>query len=312
MSAAPPDPRDRLTGLLATLSAPALDPRVNESVQRLALKFGNQCAAVLFYGSCLRTGQVSGMMLDFYVLVDDYRAAHGGWLPALANRLAPPNVYYFETDIDGQTVRAKYAVLTLAHFRRLAGPGTFNTAIWARFAQPVALAYCRDQAARAAVIEALADAHVTLLGRAQPLAQTDLAADDPLTAWRQAFGLTYGCEFRAESAGRPGAIVDANADYYRRVGPLAQAALAADGRIEPMSPAWARWQWRWRRVEGRARHIARLVTAAFTFAGGVDYLAWKIQRHSGVAVTVKDWHRRHPLLAGLWLFMRLRLQRAFR
>ena len=37
--------------------------------------------AVLFYGSCLREKQLEGLMLDFYLIVSDYRAAYGKrWL----------------------------------------------------------------------------------------------------------------------------------------------------------------------------------------------------------------------------------------
>jgi hypothetical protein len=32
--------------------------------------------AVLFYGSCLREKQLDGLMLDFYLIVSDYRAAY--------------------------------------------------------------------------------------------------------------------------------------------------------------------------------------------------------------------------------------------
>ena len=40
-----------------------------------------QSRAVLFYGSCLREKQLDGLMLDFYLIVSDYRAAYAkaGW-----------------------------------------------------------------------------------------------------------------------------------------------------------------------------------------------------------------------------------------
>ncbi|RME68859.1 MAG: hypothetical protein D6782_00610 [Alphaproteobacteria bacterium] len=90
------------------------------------------------------------------------------------------------------------------------------------------------------------------------------------------------------------------------------AALAQDTRFGAASARRQRWAWRLRALQGRGLHLARLVKAAFTFDGGIDYLAWKIARHSGVAVAIKPWHRRHPLLAGLWLFAYLRLKGAFR
>ena len=54
-------------------------------------------SSVVFYGSCLRKSTHEGV-LDFYVLVDSYRAAHGpGWLAA-SNALLPPSVFYLETE----------------------------------------------------------------------------------------------------------------------------------------------------------------------------------------------------------------------
>ena len=53
-------------------------------------------------------------MLDFYLIVSDYREAFGrGWF-AFANRVLPPNVFPFEHD----GLVAKYAVLSEADFAR--------------------------------------------------------------------------------------------------------------------------------------------------------------------------------------------------
>jgi hypothetical protein len=51
--------------------------------------------------------------------------------------------------------------------------------------------------------------------------------------------------------------------------------------------------------------VARLLKAAFTFQGGADYAAWKIERHSGVKIQVTDWQRRHPILASITLLPKL-------
>ena len=42
-----------------------------------------------------------------------------------------------------------------------------------------------------------------------------------------------------------------------------------------------------------------------TFAGGIDYLAWKINRHAGTAITIKPWQRRWPILGAITLLPRL-------
>lgn len=47
--------------------------------------------------------------------------------------------------------------------------------------------------------------------------------------------------------------------------------------------------------------IMRLVKALFTFEGGLDYIAWKLERHSGEKIVIPDTVRRAPLIY-LWGF----------
>jgi hypothetical protein len=70
--------------------------------------------------------------------------------------------------------------------------------------------------------------------------------------------------------------------------------------------------WRFRRLVGKLLSILRLAKGVFTFDGGVDYILWKIERHSGVKATATPWQRRHPLLAAPGLAWRLYRRGAFR
>ena len=51
--------------------------------------------------------------------------------------------------------------------------------------------------------------------------------------------------------------------------------------------------------------VARLAKATATYSGGIDYLAWKINRHAGTDIEIKPWQRRWPLLAAVTLLPRL-------
>ena len=270
----------------AELAVP-VDPRVSAMAGAIAAEYGDASRAVLFYGSCLREAQLDGLMLDFYLIVSDYRAAYPQrWLRA-ANRLIPPNVFPFE---HGGLV-AKYAVLSEADFYRLNGPETRNVSVWARFAQPSRLVWAKDDAARERAIAAVARAAPTLLGAAIPNAGP---LRDDLDLWRQAFALTYSAELRAERKGRSGSVVDADPDRYRR---FTAPALAA---AIPGTSGWTR-----RRIEGKTLSLVRLAKASATFAGGVDYIVWKINRHAGTDIAVKPWQRKYPLLAAVSLLPRL-------
>ena len=145
------------------LSLP-VDPRVGAMAQAIADQHGVASRAVLFYGSCLREKQLEGLMLDFYLIVGHYRSAYAKRWHAAANRLIPPNVFYFEHD----GLSAKYAVLSEADFRRLNGPETSSVSVWARFAQPSRLVWAADDAAGRSAIDAVARAAPTLFAAAQP------------------------------------------------------------------------------------------------------------------------------------------------
>lgn len=284
-------------------------PFVEKAAQAVAARHSNT-QSVLFYGSCLRTGRIEGQMLDFYVIVDDYKGAYKHLGRALWNRLIPPNVFYFEQEIDGVAVRAKYAVLSAPHFRLLASEKTFNPAIWARFSQPIALAFARDDRSRQIVKDVLVLALLTLIKRCAPLLSWPLTQRD---MWAAFFEATYNTEFRAERGGRPGQLYDLVPDFYSAItGHLVQASAlnivqdARDGRLRTIGPlsgaAMAGFWWFLRRVQGKLLHVFRLIKGAATFDGGVDYLAWKVYRHSGVHMEIKPWHRKFPVVAGvLWL-----------
>lgn len=314
-----------LTDLVAAQLATPAHPVVGMFAERVAARYGAAAQAVLFYGSALRTGDLSGTLLDFYLLVDSYRHAYdisgGTTCLAIGNRLVPPNVFYAEEVIDGVTYRAKYAVLTVDHFRHLASPGCFNVSVWARFAQPSQLVWMREgkEDISRAVAAAVAQAPATLLRAARPMLPASATVRD---LWVAAFGLTYGSELRAEKKGKGLELYDLAPDYYLTITAPALAAAGIPATItgnHVQLPAatgpqrlMGRLAWLMRSLQGKLFSILRLIKAAATFTGGIDYLAWKITRHSGVSVEIKPWHRRHPILGGLFMFFGLRRKGAIR
>jgi hypothetical protein len=268
--------------IIAAELAQPVDPRVAGAAAAVAAQHPS-AVAVLFYGSCLRTDEIDGQMLDFYLIVRDYREAYGKRWLAWANRLIPPNVFPFEQN----GVAAKYAVLSEADFDRLTRPEASTVSVWARFAQPVRLVWTADQQVAARMARIIAQAPATLLALTPEY-------NDVLARFRRGFELTYGAELRAERGDRPGSIVDWDPERYARIGEAVQAA-----------PAYSEKRWRQLRRAGKALTLVRLAKASLTFAGGVDYLAWKINRHAGAGIVIKPWQRRWPLLGALILLPRL-------
>jgi hypothetical protein len=288
-----------VTGALAARIAAGLDAEVDPAVRAFAAALGEDAgaAAVLFYGSNLRTGSLEGV-LDFYVL-----------LPGAQAERVWPRVSYVERAHGGETLRAKVATMALETFARAARGESRDTTIWARFVQPSALAWVRDYAAREDVVAALAGAAETAARLAAALGPKRGGAED---FWRALFRATYKAEFRVERPGREDSILAVNRAHFDGLLPLAwgAAGIAFTQDRGTLAPRLAererrrilRW-WNRRRRLGKPLNLLRLVKASTTFEGAARYAAWKIERHTGVPLEVTPWREKHPVLAApgaLW------------
>ena len=277
--------------LHSMISKTALQP-VPTSITTLADKIRAEHAgvlAILAYGSAFRDAAPADTLIDFYILTKDGSGVSSNLASRLGCRFVPPNVYYAECNVQGETSRAKYAVLPFYKFQSLVSRQTGNPYFWARFAQPCRIVWCLDATVKTEVIATLAKSLATAFANAMGLSQNQTIQ----ATWTKLFEQTYRTELRPESTSRATQIFSANQDYFETVSRL----------LAETTPVHANWTWRV--FQGKCLSVARLIKAAFTFQGGADYIAWKIKRHSGVAIEVKDWHRRHPLLAALVLMPQL-------
>ena len=304
-----------LTQLVADELAIPAHPQVQAFAAHIATQYPNAARAVLFYGSCLRSEQLEGQMLDFYLIVSSYEAAYTRkWLATWNHRL-PPNVFPFQHD----GLVAKVAVLSDADFHDLNRPAASAVSVWARFAQPSRLVWSADNASRISAANAISGAAPTLLNAALAFTEREV---DVLDLWQTGFRMTYDAELRAERNDRPASVVDFDPDRYARFGhaalqhtPIAneirgqKVHILADPQCRIMQE---RDRWPALRRNGKFLTVARLAKAAFTYAGGIDYLAWKINRHAGTQIEIKPWQRKWPLLAALFLVPKLLLKGSVR
>jgi hypothetical protein len=70
--------------------------------------------------------------------------------------------------------------------------------------------------------------------------------------------------------------------------------------------------WRFRRLHAKSLFLLRILRNALIFEGGVDYVLWKIERHSGVVIDQAWRKKRYRLLALGAEAWRLYRARAFR
>ncbi|MEM8787930.1 MAG: hypothetical protein AAGE76_06695 [Pseudomonadota bacterium] len=281
--------------IAADLAAPVPGP-VAAMAAHLAARDG--VVAVLFYGNVLRSGDAG--LMDFYVLVEDYARYHGAGLAARANRALPPNVYH---EVLGETA-AKVAVISRTQFRNRMLCRSRDTTTWARFCQPARLVWVRDAGLRRLIEGLIAEAYRTAAWWAARLAPADA---DPRAAWQALFRATYGAELRVESGDRAEQIVTAGWSTY---GPTSDALMATP--VSGAERAVARRKWAAARRRGKLLNFLRLLKAAATYRGGIDYALSKVERHTGAPAPMSGLARRLPWLAAPVIFIRLILQRRLR
>jgi len=312
----------KIVDLIRKQSAQELPPGITALADAAREQHGETVSAVLFYGSCLRTGNVHDGLADLYLLVDDYRSAFNSRTLAFFNKLLPPNVFYLEVPFEGHLLRAKYAVLSFDDFRK----GTkswFHSYLWGRFSQKSGMIYARDESVVHQVHEALACAVARFVAQSLPRMESPFTARE---LWTKGLSLSYRSELRTEEPEKATErLFDANPVYFQDLTGFALDAspLRVTVKNDTDTPYYqvevsTRTQrlnqiaWRVRILQGKMLSVLRLLKGLFTFKGGIDYILWKIERHSGERVEVGPTLRRLPPIAVIVIFWRLYRQNAFR
>jgi len=269
--------------------------RAKPIIEVIRARHGERVQALLYYGSSGRDATDPSKMLDFYVLVDSYRATHGTGVRALMNKLLPPAVYYLEVG----EANCKYSILSLPEFEKRCGSGALLSQVWGRFSQPTGVIahdkiYTRVQAARAKAVRHLA-------AETWPLVKKDVGAVD---FWARGYHESYRTELRPE------APLARSREIVERFKPRYEALFKAV-KDEHSNRGAAR-RWFWRRVWGKPMTALRVLNSAATFDGGLDYVLHKVRNHSGVSLEVTEGQRKHPVLWSPVLAWKLWRRGAFR
>jgi hypothetical protein len=302
-------------------------PEIDWLAQEIAASHGQTVLGVMFYGSSLRKDTVDGV-LDFWIVVDDYRDAYAkGWL-ARINQIAPPNIFYIEREHKGQTLRSKYGVISRQAFLQGTSLASWHPYIWARFAQPARALACRDDAAQEVLVNAVANAIVTMVGRLVCVlpARGDELRFSLAAFWQEAFRRTYDSERRPEAEEIIRGLYSIDEERYNAVATFALQQLAADGHfIEATAQARSfrvtmserarrtgRLRWGLMRPYARFLGLIRLAKTAITFGDWVPYVLWKLERHTGRRLELSERQRKHPLIFAWPIILPLLLRRNLR
>jgi len=274
----------------------------------LRQKYGEGLSAIILYGSWLR-GQ-RDTVIDLYVILDDYKSLNS-ITHALLNTLVAPNVYHMTLNRGKDNFAAKYATVSESAFKKTI-TRDFHTYFWARFAQPSVILYARNHLIESQLTTLFSIAAKRLVRETTPMLPQKFSSE---SLWKKAFELTYRCELRSESQNTPEIIAS-------HLGGL-PAALAEECALTPIDDR--NWQsntsysranckilWFLRMFVGKCFSVARLLKALVTFDNPLDYLVWKIERHTGIKEIPTQLQRKYPLLFSWPLLWRIYKRGGFR
>ena len=131
--------------------------------------------------------------------------------------------------------------------------------------------------------------------------------------WTALFQKTYGAELRVEDGGDRGQTIYHQAEAYfdAMLAPALEHSADKQGTSGWPTSRWGKTarqfkrSWRRKSLYGKVLNISRLVKAAFTFDQKVEYIQWKVERHTGEPLELTDFQKRHPLIAAPGVLWRL-------
>lgn len=283
------------------------DEVLEKFVETLRAEYNQSLIAIIFYGSCMRTREYKDAMLDFYVIVDDYHNAYSSRWYSIANKLLPPNVFYLQVALGEQTYRSKYAVVSKSALSN-AVKKSFHPYFWARFTQPMSYVYVKSDEVKRWLADIQGFAATTFLYSVESSINGEFSSK---SLWVTGLQLTYSAELRAESKQRAEVIYQDGQAFFDGI---TESLYASELQQLPFNKVeyLTRVKWSVRKFLGKILSILRLMKATTTFANGVDYIAWKIERHTGEQVVVDEKLRRFPLIFCWPKLFKLYIQRKIR
>ena len=284
----------------------------NYFARKLQNKFNASTLAVVLYGSWLRGKRDT--VVDLYIIVDNYKHLDSPLDKILTNFLSP-NVYQQVGSNLAKDFRVKFAVISLEHFKKRIA-NDFHPYFWARFAQPTEILYVKNNQVMQILEATFKKATKRMIIESVPMLPKQFTTE---MLWETALRLTYGAELRSESKTAPQSIIETSLPELETL----TKSVASECSLKNLNDAWLNdtnrikyfkkaviWQTRF--FMGKVLSIMRLLKAVFTFENPLDYLVWKIERHTGIKEEPTRLQRKHPLMFSWSLIWRLYRKGGFR
>jgi len=276
-------------------------------------KYGSEVRAIILYGSWLRGTRDT--LLDFYVILNSYKALKKP-LHRMLNGIIAPNVYAINITHQDKKYCAKYATISYKQFKK-GIQNSFHPYFWARFAQPCELAYYQKPEDSVEITSLFRDACTRLVTETVPLLPETFSFHN---LWSKAFELTYKTELRSESEDTPDKLachippssMKLVKIYNNRIKLSRKTDNTWTAKVSKTETSYCKMRWRLRIAAGKALSAIRVLKSAITFEAPLEYLLWKIERHTGIIESPSRLQKKYPLIFSWPLLWRIYRRGGFR
>jgi len=283
-----------------------------------AERYGQNLAAVIFFGSCLSEKSKSATSFkDFIVVVDKYRKTGNNPVKWLSHWTLPPDLFHLELQKGGSRHECKYYLISTRQLEDATGPGAKDLYILGRLSKRIAVIYHRDQESLELIVQAQARA----MRRAAEISLALLEVFDLEKFIKAVMRLSYLAETRLEDERKVDTLYAAHEQFYRQIYGRVLNDIISQGMVRPEgeshAPAWraigakipsARREVDEFLVTSRKRFKARWPKMIITVDNWLDQLLAKLDRTYGIKIEIPAWERPIILITGWRHYFRLKKQ----
>jgi|GEM_PF-6241141 len=276
-------------------------------------KYGDNLDGIIFYGSCLTSNmRKPSSILDFFVLLREYRPAAKNLLDRLLLPLLPPNSYFMKISHNGKSLESKYLLITLRDFRRLSTGHATDHFVIGRMCKRAAIAWSKDDSARRMTLDSLADAFFNNALVTAPLIVKPVDFEGLVMSFLKT---SYLSELRLELPNKIEQIYRAEKELYDELYGLLAEEFVESGILtlrNGMYQCSAGGKWQARKVrmylwKSKARHILRFPKMIRNMDNWIGELLGKFERTYGRKLELSDWEKRHDFLTAVKYFYKIKI-----
>lgn len=292
------------------------DSLIQIFVDHFRKHYGQNIAAIVFYGSCLFQEIRSPTSLyDFYILTDHVYPFYRSFKHTMLNGILPPNVYYRRIQHKERQLelQCKFCVLSMAQFIKETSEHASDIHHLGRFTKRFALVYSRDENVSKRVVESVICGLLALVPHALVHLPVRFSLEEFILA---ALSLSYIGEHRVAEPDKVKKLYLASQKFYLDIFPLVLShyfsehntpRCMGENTYSQTSPSLhSKIQTQLFLEKSRVRGILRWPKYILTVENWLEYLLNKLERHQGIHLELTEREKKYPLIFGWHRFFELK------